>query len=206
VRGKDRYTIDQSFIASNVTHSGEVSCPSDISYLSINGAEFCTAYISYSPPVAIVTNVVTPPTSVLTSTTTAYTTTTTYGTEVQVVSSTTTVTANRKRAVQTPASISSWSPSRISKACSAVASGKTTTTMFQTAETPLSTFVTTQVSTAVSMRSTTTVTTLISIATVQPAPLVNLLTNPGFESDGNGWSGSRVEANSANAHTGEKYT
>ncbi|KEQ68039.1 hypothetical protein M436DRAFT_19437, partial [Aureobasidium namibiae CBS 147.97] len=134
-RGPDHYTIDMSYISSNTTNSGDVSCPSDVSYLSTAGAAFCSAYIRYQPPVSTVVSVTTPATSVFTSV-------------VDISSTTTTVTSklNAKRdgtVLATPASISTWSPSRISKACSAVATGSTTTSTITTASTPYSTFVTT---------------------------------------------------------------
>lgn len=184
-RGQDHYTIDMSYISSNATNSGDVSCPSDVPYLSTAGAAFCSAYINYQPPVSTVVSVTTPVTSVLTSVVTSFTTATTYGSEVDISSTTTTVTskANAKRdgrALATPASISTWSPSRISKACSAVATGSTTTSTTTTASTPYSTFVTTQLATTISTISTTTTTTAIATTTVAP---VNLIKKAGFEGD-----------------------
>ncbi|KAL2025702.1 hypothetical protein VTO58DRAFT_103928 [Aureobasidium pullulans] len=180
-RGQDHYTIDQSFIASNATNSGDVSCPSDISYLSANGADFCTAYINYSPTVSTVNSVVTPATLVVASTATELTTVTIYGTETQTDLKTITLTANRKRALQTPASISTWSPSRISKACSSVATGKTIITATQTVATPYSTSVTTQIQTQTSTVSITTVTSLTSTVIQVAAAPSNHVSNGGWE-------------------------
>lgn len=187
-RGTAHYTIQQSVAAVNATNSGDVRCPSDVAYLSATGAAFCSAYLAYAPPVSTVVTVTTPATSVVTSVETDYTTetyyTTSYSTDVSVL--TTTMTAMQKRALQTPASASTWSPSRLSKACSAVATGSTTTTSTQTAATPLSTLITTQkeiiastVSTGVIISSTST-TSLLSIPKTTSLGS-NLVVNPSFE-------------------------
>ncbi|KAH0282035.1 hypothetical protein KCU62_g9954, partial [Aureobasidium sp. EXF-3399] len=214
-RGPDHYTIDMSYISSNTTNSGDVSCPSDVSYLSTAGAAFCSAYIRYQPPVSTVVSVTTPATSVFTSVVTSFTITTTYGTEVDISSTTTTVTSklNAKRdgtVLATPASISTWSPSRISKACSAVATGSTTTSTITTASTPYSTFVTTQPATTISTFSTTTTTTAIATTTVAP---VNLIKRGGFEggTSDQSWQllprngGWRIYDDPCNAHSGDYY-
>ncbi|KAI4761460.1 hypothetical protein E4T52_06391 [Aureobasidium sp. EXF-3400] len=190
-RGKSHYTIQQSVAAVNATSPGDVSCPSDVSYLSTEGAEFCSAYLSYVPPVSTVFTTIIPATSVVTSIETDYTTevvyTTSYSTDVSVV--TTTVTAMHKRALQTPASATTWSPSRLSKACSAVATGSTTTTSTQTALAPLNTSITTHkvtvastASTAVILPSISTTTVLYSPKTTSLGPIVVL--NPSFEQSG----------------------
>lgn len=184
--------------AVNATNSGDVSFPSDVAYPSTSGAAFCSAYLAYAPPVSTVVTVTTPATSVMTSVETDYTTetyyTTSYSTDVTVL--TTTMTAMQKRALQTPVSASTWSPSRLSKACSAVATGLTTTTSTQTAATPLSTLITTQkeiivstVTTAVIISSTSTST----ILSVQQTTSLgsNLVVNPSFE-QGSNWR--KVEA------------
>lgn len=180
-RGTSHYTIDQSYISSNLTYNGDVSCPSDVPYLSVNGADFCASYINYQPPVSTVVVTSTPALSIVTSTSTSFTTTVAYATEVQTSVSSTTVTippANVKRAVPTPVSLSTWSPSRISKACSAVATWSVTTSTTTIAATPYSTFVTVGVQTQTSTSFTTTTTAVVSTATVQP---VNVIQRPGFE-------------------------
>jgi hypothetical protein len=182
-RGQDHYTIANSVIATNATDSGDVSCPQDVSYLSANGQDFCTAYISYIPPVVTSTVTQTPATSVITSVDTLYTTQTSYTTyqSIDVTYTTTTSTVFQKRDLATPASAVSWSPSRLSKAC--------------VASTPLSTFLTTTSATT-SLLIETTATTL-SISTVvsvfKPTATslgLNLVVNGDFEEDLKGnWAG-----------------
>jgi len=189
-RGKAHYTIQQNAAAANSTDNGDVSCPSDIAYLSANGAAFCSAYLSYNPSVSTVVTTTTPATSVVTSVETDYSVETAYSTfySTSIALTTTTVLGKKKRALQTPASASTWSPSRLSKACSAVATGSTTTTATQTAATPLSTFLTTQkltstttIPTTVATVSTSTLTTVLAPKATSLGP--NLLNNPGFEQD-----------------------
>jgi hypothetical protein len=195
-RGKAHYTIQQNAAAANSTDTGDVSCPSDVAYLSANGAAFCSAYISYIPLVSTVVTVATPATSFVTSIHTV---------SVTRVIQSRTVTTN-KRDLQTPASVSTWSPPRLSRACSVVATGSTTTTIIQTAATPLSTFITTQRETSTTTTSTTILRlTTSTVATVMPAPTdtslgPNLLLNPSFEQgvgyglNGYGWWGSGIES------------
>lgn len=214
-RGPDHYTIDMSYISSNATNSGDVRCPSDVSYLSTAGAAFCSAHINYQPPVSTVVSITTPATSVLTSIVTSFTITTTYGTEVDISSTTTTVTSKADakrdgRALAIPASISTWSPSRISKACSVVATGSTTTSTVTTASTPYSTFVTTQLATTISTISTTTTTTAVVTTTVAP---VNFIKRGGFEggTGAESWQllpnpgGWRICNDASKAHSGNNY-
>jgi len=89
----------------------------------------------------------------------------------------------RDEVLQTPASASTWSPSRLSKACSAVATGTSTTTLIQTAATPLTTLITTQSSTVTSVVSTIVVSSSTSINTAVAIPTLgpNLVSNPSFE-------------------------
>ncbi|KAG9528189.1 hypothetical protein KCU93_g4603, partial [Aureobasidium melanogenum] len=192
-RGSAHYTIQYSVAAVNITNSGDVSCPSDVAYLSASGAAFCSAYLSYTTSVSTVITTITAATSVVTSIETDYTTevvyTTSYSTDVSIM--TTTVTAMQKRALQTPASAGTWSPSRLSKACSAVATGSTITTSTQTAATPLSTLITTQsvtisstVSTAVMVSSTST--TMVISSPKATVLGTNLVVNPSFEQGGRG--------------------
>ncbi|KAL9104173.1 MAG: hypothetical protein Q9187_008932 [Circinaria calcarea] len=207
-RGTDHYTISYSFSFFNTSTPGNPICPSDISYLKSSGADFCTSYISYTPPAvtqsvvqtqvatvtAVVTNVVvtTPPVS--TTTRTVVQTSNVYpflsarkrdvnasaadnsdysiavetvrltdpakasasatgmasgsasGPASDVfsdvasdVASTTTggvssdvASGIQRRAIATPASVTSWTPSQISSACSLVATGKTTVTAIST--------------------------------------------------------------------------
>ncbi|GME26961.1 carbohydrate-binding-like protein [Neofusicoccum parvum] len=56
---------------------------------------------------------------------------------------------NAKRAIQTPASITAWSPAKISAACSRVATGTSTVTSVTAAPTPLTTTMVTTTSTTV---------------------------------------------------------
>jgi len=195
-RGSDRYTISNSVMATNATDSGDVSCPQDVPYLSANGQEFCTAYLNYVPPVVINTAISTPATSVLTSIYTQYATemVSTVSTTTDVTLTTTTVTKFQKRDVATPASAVSWSPSRLSKACAAVATGVTTTVTTQTAATPLTTFLTTASQTTTLTVVSTTTTSATSVIENVFAPTAttlgtNLVVNPGFEAGGQGWSG-----------------
>ncbi|CAD0115023.1 unnamed protein product [Aureobasidium uvarum] len=207
----------QAWDASYATNKGQwrdVSCPSDVPYLSANGADFCSSYINYQPPVSTSIIVSTPALSVVTSTSTSITTTVSYATEVQTsVASTTTLIippANKKRAMSTPVSISTWSPSRISKACSAVATGSTTTSTTATAATPYSTLVTIGVQTQTSTSSTTTTTVVVSTATVQP---VNIVKRPGFEggTGSESWQllpnpgGWQIINDPSQAHSGNNY-
>jgi hypothetical protein len=209
-RGQNLYEITNSYSASNSTNSGDVSCPSDVSYLSANGAAFCSAYISYNPPVSTATATVTPAVSVLTSTETDTSITTVYSTSTSNVVMTLTL---LQRALQSPASISTWSPSRISKACLAVATGKTSTTATATAATPFSTVLTTQTSTNTVTIPTTT--TIVSTSTVNAQP-TNLVRDPGFEVstgawefgtfiDGSGSGTGAIVRNPFAAHSGEAW-
>jgi hypothetical protein len=196
-RGQDHYTIANSVIATNATDSGDVSCPQDVSYLIANGQDFCTAYISYVPPVVTSTVTQTPATSVITSVNTLYTTQTSYTTyqSIDVSYTTTTSTVFQKRDLATPASAVSWSPSRLSKACVAVVTGSTTTVTTQTASTPLSTFLTTTSATTSLLIETTTTTLSISTAVSVFKPTAtslgpNLVVNGDFEKEFKGdWTG-----------------
>jgi hypothetical protein len=214
-RGQDKFTIDSSFIATNATDSGDVSCPSDVPYLSANGADFCTAYISYAPPTLSSTVVSTPPTAFATSIETVFTTSTAYSitTQTSVVSTVTLPAGNQRRAVQTPASVNSWSPSRISAACSQVATGKVTTTLTSTAPTQTSTVLITTVQTTVTTQPTTLVTLTTTTTTAAAACVpTNVISNGGFESSAGylayGWtpSGTVLAANyQPGAHSGDGY-
>jgi hypothetical protein len=141
-RSGSHYTIDQSVAGVNITNSGDVSCPQDVPYLSSNGQAFCSAYISYIPPTVISTVNTVPATVTAISVLTSLISSTSYTTDIQThnfVSTATVTTGGKKRdvAIQTPASISTWSPSRISAACSAVATGTASTTTSTTAATPI---------------------------------------------------------------------
>lgn len=192
-RGSVHYTMGLSYIASNATQSGDVSCPADVLYLSQNGAAFCTAFIDYNPPTSTVSTVtITPAVSVLTSTQSRFVTNTIYSTQLTTDLQTATFTRNMKRDVQTPASLSTWSPSRISAACSSVATGTETVTATETAATPLSTIFATQIitqtqtiPTTIVIKSTTTKS-LDPVAT--PIKGLNIVQNPSFENGQNYWS------------------
>lgn len=140
----------------------------------------------------------TAPTSVITSTkidvTTVTSYTTSYSTYLTVTTMAVSAPVKRDEVLQTPASASTWSPSRLSKACSAVATGTSTTTLTQTAATPLTTLITTQSSTVTSVVSTVVVSSSTSINTIvvsssnsiNTAVAVttlgpNLVSNPSFE-------------------------
>jgi hypothetical protein len=191
-RGSVHYTMGMSYIASNVTQSGDVSCPSDVPYLSQNGAAFCTAFIDYVPPTSTVSTLtVTPAVSVLVSTQSSFITNTAYTTQLTTDVQTATVTRNMKRDVQTPASLSTWSPSRISAACSSVATGTETVTATETAATPLSTTFTTQMITQTQTVPTTVVIKSTTTKSVDPiaTPIrgLNIVQNPSFENGQNYW-------------------
>ncbi|KEQ90241.1 hypothetical protein AUEXF2481DRAFT_578522 [Aureobasidium subglaciale EXF-2481] len=194
-RGQDHYTIGLSYISSNATISGDVSCPSDVPYLSASGAAFCSAYIAYTPPTTTVsTQTVTPAVSTVLSTQISLQTDTIYSTELQTSVQTATLTRQLRRDIQTPASLSTWSPSRISAACSAVATGTNTATATETAATPYTTIVTTQVQSLTQTIPTTlivqtTTTTTLDLAPI-PTPVVglNIIQNPSFENGQTSWS------------------
>ena len=191
-RGSVHYTMGLSYIASNTTQSGDVSCPSDVPYLSQNGAAFCTAFIDYVPPTSTVSTVtITPAVSVLISTQSSFVTNTAYSTSLTTDIQTATVTRNMKRDVQTPASLSTWSPSRISAACSSVATGTETVTATETAATPLSTTFTTQMITQTQTVPTTVVIKSTTTKSVDPVatPIkgLNIVQNPSFENGQNNW-------------------
>jgi hypothetical protein len=107
-----------------------------------------------------------------------------------------------KRVVQTPASILNWSPSRISAACLAVATGSATTTATTTLATPVNSSIGYTTQTVITTVATTYVTsvtsTSISKTTGVYAPTSTLNTDGGFEVGGNnevpvhGW---RVNSN-----------
>ena len=162
------------------------------------GSEMCIRDSSYSPPVSTLVATTTPPTSVSTSTkidvTTVTSYTTSYSTYLTVTTMAVSAPVKRDEVLQTPASASTWSPSRLSKACSAVATGTSTTTLTQTAATPLTTLITTQSSTVTSVVSTVVVSSSTSINTIvvsssnsiNTAVAVttlgpNLVSNPSFE-------------------------
>jgi len=217
-RGSDKFTIDSSFIATNATISGDVSCPSDAAYLSANGAEFCTAYISYTAPILSATTIQTPATAIVTSVETDLTTSTVYSftTQTSVVSTVTVPAANQKRALQTPASVLSWSPARISAACSQVATGKVTTTVTSTASTQTSTILSTTVQTVFTTQPTTlvtlTTTTTTAAAVCTPSVVQYLNYNGGFEiwrgTTATSWTASQGTYpvnNRPYAHSGRSY-
>ncbi|KAH0016648.1 hypothetical protein KCU78_g7787, partial [Aureobasidium melanogenum] len=199
-RGTAHYTIQQSVAAANATNSGQGSCPSDIPYMLANGGAFCSSFLSYVPPTSTVVSIVTPTTSVITSVDTKYTTETdhiTY-TSTNIALTTVTTTIFQKRDLATPASAVSWSPSRLSRACSAVVTGSTTIVTTKTAATPLSTLLTTVSATTTLQFSSTTLLSSTStvISTFSPTATLlgqNLVANPGFEeagesSGGLGWT------------------
>ncbi|KAK6004284.1 hypothetical protein QM012_009134 [Aureobasidium pullulans] len=75
--GSTTYTPGYSFIYSNATSPGVPVCPSDISYLQSQGADFCTSYIGYSAPTSTVSFSTASTTTSLVSTTATVTVTST---------------------------------------------------------------------------------------------------------------------------------
>lgn len=204
-RGQSHYTIYQSAAGVNGTNSGEVSCPSDVPYMRSSGVAFCSAYLSYIPPTSTVVSTVTPTPSVITSIDTEYTTETDYttSTSLNIALTTTTTTIFQKRDLATPASAIFWSPSRLSKACAAVATGTTTTITTQTAATPLTTFLTTVSPTTTLLIQSTVVASSVStvLNTFTPTATslgANAVTNSGFETAFSGeWRGPADRCNNA---------
>ncbi|KAH7047503.1 hypothetical protein B0J12DRAFT_124638 [Macrophomina phaseolina] len=172
------YTYSLSYFYSK--NDRQPICSADLDYLASNGADFCTSFISYTPGVTTtVQSTTTPAVSTIYSTTTVRSTTTVFTTTV-----TQTVTAAiAKRdldartvagaAIATPASITNWPASRISAACSKVATGSATATSIITAVAPLTTSFTTVTSYSTVLAATT------STSTAPAAP--NMYTNGGFE-------------------------
>jgi hypothetical protein len=202
-RGSDIYTISQSIIASNATNTGDVSCPQDVPYLSANGQDFCTAYINYIEPTVTSTAILTPAVSTVnvieTSLITSISLQTSTSTQTSITTSVLTVAAGNKRDVQTPSSVSTWAPSRISAACSVVATGTTSTTVTSTAQTPLISQTTTTSETTITTSTviTATTTTLVSITTTSASymPTWTVNSNTGFEWPGdwkNNQNGGRI--------------
>lgn len=200
-RGNDHYTISQSIIASNSTNSGDISCPSDVAYLSSQGQDFCTAFISYVPPTSTVTVTNTPALSIVSSVQTSQVTATVYSTDFSTTTllQTATITVELKRravVIQTPSSLSTWASSRIAAACSAVVSGVTTTTLTSTAATPISSQLSTTLETITATLTTTDVVLITATKTTTTdgiySPTATLNTNGGFESSLQGW---RVSSN-----------
>lgn len=160
-------------------------------YLLANGGAFCSAYLSYVPPTSTIATTVTPATSIVTSIETDYATETDYSTSFSTsVTLTTTTTTIQRRDLQIPVSAVSWSPSRLSKACSAVATGSTTITFTQTAATPLTTLLTTQSATTTTTEPTALVVMSTSTIVVVSSPTLgaNLVQNPSFEQANSGVS------------------
>lgn len=121
-----RYTISSSYASFNETSPGYPVCPSDITYLKSAGAEFCTSFNHYVAP-HTASGVV----GTVSSTSTVHTTVvgiTTPPAVTQTVLSTVTgpYTFCKRTVVPTPASITAWQSSRISEACSQVATGTIT--------------------------------------------------------------------------------
>ncbi|KAJ9657908.1 hypothetical protein H2201_008017 [Coniosporium apollinis] len=161
------YTIAYSFTFSSEADPGHPICPSDISYLQSNAAEFCTAYIGYSEPVVTQMVTQTPAASSVYETVNVVTTTTEFKTETvnEVVASSPPLRRlNRTEMVEavavteaavatgvlqrrtslplaTPNAVQSWAPASISAACSAVPTGTSIATVTETAATPLTTII-----------------------------------------------------------------
>jgi hypothetical protein len=198
-RGNDHYTISQSLIASNSTNSGEGSCPQDVPYVSGNGQDFCTSYIGYTPTTVSVTTTVFPTAITTTALITQQLVATSFTILVQSHSTTETATVllppsgddtdafagNAKRAIQVPASVSTWSSSRISAACSAVATGTSTIIVTVTGAAPVVSVTSTTTQTKVvpgtitSDTTATTTTTVTKVASYSPTATLN--TNGDFE-------------------------
>lgn len=159
-RGSDRYTITDSYIASNATDKGDTSCPGDIAYLkSANAGEFCTSYNSYTAPTVSTATTVTPSPSTTVIPTTVVVDET--STQLQIISSTAFVTVTTgvatafgKRAATTPTSAAAWGASRLSAACSALATGTVTNVATQTASALIVSTVTTVLTTTTHVVST----------------------------------------------------
>ncbi|KAJ9641082.1 hypothetical protein H2199_005750 [Coniosporium tulheliwenetii] len=161
------YTIAYSFTFSSEADPGHPICPSDISYLQSNAAEFCTAYIGYSEPVVTQMVTQTPAASSVYETVNVVTATTEFKTETvnEVVASSPPLRRlNRTEMVEavavteaavatgvlqrrtslplaTPNAVQSWAPASISAACSAVPTGTSIATVTETAATPLTTII-----------------------------------------------------------------
>ncbi|KAK7921596.1 carbohydrate-binding-like protein [Apiospora marii] len=76
--GGDVYTFGESYTYTNTSSPGLPICPSDIAYLKTAGADFCTSYNQYTPPVVstqTTTTVLHSATATATQTSTAATTT-----------------------------------------------------------------------------------------------------------------------------------
>lgn len=148
-----------------------------LQYLEANGGAFCSSFIAYEPPVTVVLSTTTPDASIVTSTATSLTTSVVKAT-VTVTSVAATVTlprpANWKRAEATPSPISAWPASRISSACSKIATGISTSVSVATASVDPTTAVTTVI--LVVQTTTTTTTTQLATTTI-PAAFVALSTS-----------------------------
>jgi hypothetical protein len=148
-----------------------------LQYLEANGGAFCSSFISYKPPVTVVQSTTTPSASIVTSTATSLTTSIVQLT-VTVTSVAATVTlpraALRKRAEATPSPISAWPASRISSACSKIATGISTSISVATASVDPTTTITTVISV---IQTTATTTTTQLTTTTTAAASVNLSTS-----------------------------
>jgi hypothetical protein len=198
-RGNDHYTISQSLIASNNTNAEEGSCPQDVPYLSGNGQDSYRSYIGYTPPTVSATTTVLPTAIITTALITQQLIATSFTIVVQSYSTTETATVllpssdgnaeafavNAKRALQVPASVSTWSTSRISAACSAVATGISSITVAVTGPAPVVsvTSIATQTKvvpgTMTSDATATTTTTVMKVASYSPTATFDI--NGDFE-------------------------
>lgn len=106
-----------------------------INDLQSNGLPYCSSFIGYQPSVTVQHTVTTPEASTftvfttVTTTTTAFTTARVTGTAVHTL----TPVVQRRQAIATPSLIATWDASRISSACSQIATGISTSTVVSTA-------------------------------------------------------------------------
>lgn len=106
-----------------------------INDLQSNGSAFCSSFIGYQPSVTVQHIVTAPEASTFTVFTTVTTTTTAFTTArvTRTAVQTLTPVVQRRQAIATPSLIATWDASRISSACSQIATGISTSTVVSTA-------------------------------------------------------------------------
>lgn len=137
-----------------------------LQYLEANGGAFCSSFIAYEPPFTVVHSTTTLGASTVTSTATSLTTSVVQLTVTVTSVATTTLPRAplRKRAEATPSPISAWPASRISSACSKIATGVSTSVSVATASVDPTMAVTTVIS--VIRTTATTTTTQLTMTTI----------------------------------------
>ena len=136
--------------------------------LHSNGEAFCSSFIGYEPPVTVQQTVTTPEASTSTVFTTVTTTTTAFSTAkiTRTTVQTLTPVVQRRQALATPSLIANWDASRISSACSQVATGISTSIAVSTASVAGVTAIATAVSVVNVTRPTTVTTTVTSTTSI----------------------------------------